>query len=139
MVNILEKIDRDKRLVRLVLRRDIGLCRCCGFKGDEVHHIVPLSLGGIDEIENMITLCGECHRNAPNTLEEFKEYMRKGGSRLYKIIGKIVLDMEEKKVPFNEYYSLMLKVISYLRQVDINNAIETYGIKESLEIKDIKF
>lgn len=65
--------------------------------------------------------------------------MRKGGSKLYNIVGKIVLDMEEKKIPFNEYYPLMLKVISYLRQVDITNALETYGLKESLEIEDIKF
>ncbi|HDY7447493.1 TPA: HNH endonuclease [Vibrio vulnificus] len=28
----------------------------------EVHHIIPLSQGGLDSLENVISLCPNCHR-----------------------------------------------------------------------------
>jgi len=41
----------------------------------EAHHIVPIYLGGKDELDNVITLCFDCHRYAPDNFEEFKEYL----------------------------------------------------------------
>ena len=48
------------------LERDDGQCRNCGV-GDvigrlECHHIVPVSEGGEDVLENLATLCSRCHR-----------------------------------------------------------------------------
>lgn len=63
-----------------ILYRDNFTCQRCGiFMGfvnkhgvivpiddshysTEVHHLQPVSLGGGDEPENLVTLCGECHR-----------------------------------------------------------------------------
>ena len=46
-----------------VLERDLQRCTSCG---DEemlhIHHITPLSSGGTNDIENLITLCGNCHQ-----------------------------------------------------------------------------
>lgn len=28
----------------------------------QVHHLVPVSMGGDDSPENLVSLCGECHR-----------------------------------------------------------------------------
>jgi 5-methylcytosine-specific restriction endonuclease McrA len=53
------------RLRRLVLRRDGYACRApgCGNAAFvEIHHRVPVAAGGRSEIENLITLCGRCHR-----------------------------------------------------------------------------
>ena len=37
-------------------------CANCGSTEDLVyHHIVPISLGGTDNMENMVCLCGTCH------------------------------------------------------------------------------
>ncbi|MEK7689825.1 MAG: HNH endonuclease [Bdellovibrionota bacterium] len=27
----------------------------------DIHHIVPRSMGGTDTVENLTTLCGQCH------------------------------------------------------------------------------
>lgn len=32
-------------------------------KGLEIHHILPISLGGTDQVTNLITLCHDCHRS----------------------------------------------------------------------------
>ena len=46
-----------------VLHRDNYTCQCCGKKNCrlEVHHIKFRSNGGIDDEENLITLCKGCH------------------------------------------------------------------------------
>lgn len=50
-----------------VLYRDHFICRDCGATyGEtggkfEVHHVLPVSEGGKDSPENLITLCAECH------------------------------------------------------------------------------
>lgn len=57
-----------------ILKRDGYVCQVCGMGDDEhidefeqglhVHHIVPLSEGGTNENENLISLCALCHRDA---------------------------------------------------------------------------
>ncbi len=54
-----------------VIKRDRVRCKDCGFTprgiyGNahswlEVHHIIPLSDGGSNSLENLITLCKKCH------------------------------------------------------------------------------
>lgn len=44
------------------LRRDSYRCRNCGSVVDlNVHHIVPLSQGGTNHLDNLVTLCLRCH------------------------------------------------------------------------------
>lgn len=56
-------------LVKQVTLRDKGLCqnrilgRICGRKGRHVHHIVPLSRGGLTRLSNLILFCVECHES----------------------------------------------------------------------------
>ena len=47
------------------LVRDNYTCQCCGKKNCrvEVHHIVFRRNGGSDSLENLITLCGDCHKS----------------------------------------------------------------------------
>lgn len=46
-----------------VLERDSQSCRECGRTNLlHIHHLVPLSKGGTNDIENLITLCGNCHQ-----------------------------------------------------------------------------
>jgi len=64
---------RLRRLKEKVLERDNYKCqKCfdkerCEISGSrfklEVHHKIPLSKGGKDELDNLITLCFKCHRN----------------------------------------------------------------------------
>jgi len=114
---------RDKTLIKTVLERDIGLCQCCGFKADSVHHIVPLVYGGTDELTNMVSLCDFCHGQAPDTIEEFNEYKRIGGAKLPYLIGISML-----KSDGNQYH-IIKELIKQIRQCDITQAIEIYGVK----------
>ena len=69
-----------------ILYRDNFICRRCGkslalenchgvlipvdsqSSHAEVHHILPVSMGGGDEPENLATLCGECHKEVHRQL-----------------------------------------------------------------------
>jgi len=66
--------ERDK--VRfLALRRDKYSCQYChATKGQNsktrlhVHHIVPKEHGGTDQLDNLVTLCSQCHYEAHGTV-----------------------------------------------------------------------
>lgn len=46
-----------------VLFRDHGMCRrCLATQNLEVDHVVPKSMGGGDNLENLQILCTTCHR-----------------------------------------------------------------------------
>ena len=55
-----------KKIIKAVLERDDSICQHCGRQGVNIHHIVPAGMGGkrIHAIENLITLCLECHSGA---------------------------------------------------------------------------
>lgn len=59
-----KKGDWTLKLRRIVLDRDGHHCRfpdCGATDALEVHHIVPLRLGGLTAPDNGITLCATCH------------------------------------------------------------------------------
>ena len=44
-----------------VNRRDGGQCIICGAPGSPCAHVVRRSQGGRGVVQNVVTLCGECH------------------------------------------------------------------------------
>jgi RNA-directed DNA polymerase len=55
---------KEKDQVRLIVRRrDNYTCQSCGKSGTslQVHHAKPREHGGTDELDNLITLCTQCH------------------------------------------------------------------------------
>ena len=54
----------------MILKRDNFRCQYCGKTGAdtvlEVDHITPVSKGGTDDFENLITACKECNRGKYN-------------------------------------------------------------------------
>ncbi|HXE63160.1 MAG TPA: HNH endonuclease [Bryobacteraceae bacterium] len=75
------KLKRDTILIQIARARDCGICQVCGvFSPDtEGHHVHPLFLGGRDELNNIITLCHQCHEKAPMNEHDFLAYQRDGG------------------------------------------------------------
>jgi hypothetical protein len=55
----------------LVIKRDTYRCRMCNRSGVEleVDHIVPVSHGGSDRLDNLQTLCRDCNRGKGGSLE----------------------------------------------------------------------
>ncbi len=51
-------------VIKQVYERDGGICQYCGKQGANIHHILFGGTGRkrIHTVENLITLCGECHR-----------------------------------------------------------------------------
>lgn len=45
-----------------VRQRDGGCRRCGATTRLEVHHVIPLSRGGTNDPDNLVTLCRTCHR-----------------------------------------------------------------------------
>lgn len=65
--------ERDPEVRRQALLRANGSCQLCRERGFEMpggaiyletHHIIPLSEGGADSVENVIALCPNDHRRA---------------------------------------------------------------------------
>jgi len=57
------------KLRTAVMQRDGYLCQPCLMMGkptpaQEVHHITAKADGGGDELENLVSICRECHTNA---------------------------------------------------------------------------
>ena len=89
---------RNPSLRKKCFARDNFICRKCKFEDKtaqklEVHHIVPLFLGGKDELENLITLCFDCHHFAPDKKEDFENYLQEEmdgtATTFIKILNKI--------------------------------------------------
>ena len=57
------------RVKRIVYERDGGHCVLCGAPGDPVAHYISRAQGGLGIEENVVTLCGECHRRYDQTAD----------------------------------------------------------------------
>jgi len=62
-----------QRCVRIVMARDRHRCKLCGRGAGEVDHIVPVSLGGLGDVENLRALCTACHKTVTKRLRQQKE------------------------------------------------------------------
>ena len=83
-------------------------CQCCGKKNKrlEVHHIIYRSNNGSDDLENLITLCEDCHTGIHD------------GTKTLKLKGK-------KKS--NLRYATQMSVLRSMLLKHYSDAIETFG------------
>lgn len=67
---VLKSLEEARRLYpsnwdeirKRVLFRDGFKCKTCGSRENlEVHHVIPLSKGGTNTLDNLVTLCRKCH------------------------------------------------------------------------------
>lgn len=118
-------------------------CFMCGFLADEIKegeklkdfwnkpsklekaHIIPHSLGGVEEPFNMIFLCGQCHQEAPDTIDYDSNLKWVSDNRGFKNQSEIrsiisnLSDHEIKRVSEIPYETINRKLL---------NAIGTHGI-----------
>lgn len=104
------KQKRNPAVSKKVLRRDMKICQCCGVQGLEVHHIKPVYKGGLAVNSNLITLCHECHKHAPNNEEEFLSYQKSGGARIKRAVSELLekIVLEEETLSLKELNNLVL-------------------------------
>lgn len=78
--NTLGRGDWSKSLKTRILHRDNNSCILCkSTRKLEVHHIIPLRLGGKTIINNGVTLCASCHDKVGNQemnyVEQFLQHI----------------------------------------------------------------
>ena len=75
-VSLAEHEEEEEKVISRELRaqaleRDMWMCMSCGNEDLDnltLHHVVYRSLGGLDDLENLVTLCWECHRKVHDKL-----------------------------------------------------------------------
>jgi len=121
---VAQRAKLGKKVRFNVFKRDAFTCQYCGSKPPavvlEVDHIHPVSKGGTDEIDNLITACFDCNRGKssgllsaiPQSLEERAEQLRekheqiKAYERLLKTIKrKEDADIDRVEDVFREYFN----------------------------------
>ena len=55
-----------------VLSRDNHVCQYCGHSGIEMYcdHVIPLSVGGTNDLDNLVTSCWSCNQKKANKTPE---------------------------------------------------------------------
>jgi len=72
-----EWFESNKTAVRTLKAED--KCQNCGNEGEHLHHIVPLVVGGTNNLSNLAVLCAECHGKVHGNKRLLsKELQRKG-------------------------------------------------------------
>jgi len=81
---------KQSQILRLQKIKVIGVCpRCLRHEAKSCHHIIPRERGGIDNQENLIWLCEDCHNKVElNQDDWFKEH----GLRDSKIIRNLIIN-----------------------------------------------
>jgi hypothetical protein len=124
----------SKKIRFEVFKRDGFKCQYCGQTPPavtlEVDHINPISKGGEDDINNLITSCFDCNRGKsnielkriPNSLQENKEIL------------------EERELQYLQYHKLLAKINKRVDK-EVNQVIEifeNYFPKKTLKPEFIK-
>lgn len=54
---------KHTKVQRLGRERDFNICQVCGSKvRTEGHHFIDFQFGGAADVDNIITLCHNCHK-----------------------------------------------------------------------------
>lgn len=106
----MERKTLSKRIRFNVFKRDSFCCQYCGNHPPsvilEVDHIIPVSKGGNNSIDNLLTSCFECNRGKSNIeLTELPE----------KTQGKLLL-IKERELQYKEYQKLLKSINLRLEQ-----------------------
>lgn len=136
----------SKKIRFEVFKRDDFTCKYCGNKPPnvmlEVDHIKPVSKGGTNNINNLITSCFDCNRGKsnielkkiPNTLLQNQEILQEKEDQLkeyHKLIRKIENRINKEVEMVNERYS------SYFEDYELNEKFKNGSLKSFLRKLDV--
>ena len=145
----------SKKIRFEVFKRDGFLCAYCGNTPPEaileVDHIEPVSKGGTDDINNLITSCFDCNRGKSNItldkipkkisenleilkekeeqLKEYRKLIRKIEKRIQKDIDKIEEIFKETypKKAFEEKFKEST-IKNFINKLPLNEVIEAMSL-----------
>ncbi len=83
-------VKRNMRQAHRKLAVESGLCRICGRADAQPHHIVPRSLVQCDDPENIVGLCGLCHRDVHERVVDLGAHLtRAEGAKAVLLMGTL--------------------------------------------------
>lgn len=99
----------DPNLKKAVLVRDDFTCQCCGIGGEQwlsilvCHHIIEVVQGGPDTLDNLVTLCINCHITLHNyawgkiyvKLDELDAEEQQTFKKIFKY-GNIIIEADKR-------------------------------------------
>jgi len=119
-----ERKPLSKRTRFEVFKRDLFCCQYCGKNPPsvtlEVDHINPVSKGGTNHIDNLLTACFDCNRGKSNIelihvpVPYSEEYT----------LEKVTL-LREKQLQYKEYQKLLSEIESHL-QIDADKIEDAF-------------
>lgn len=66
-----------RKIKKAVLAFFRGLCYYCRKPAQVVDHLIPLSRGGTNEVENLVAACHECNsKKGTKTPQEYSTYLK---------------------------------------------------------------
>lgn len=92
---------------------DKRTCQICGERSPrsmETHHIIPRRYGGSDDVENLVTLCANCH-GAVESIYSNDRWESVGAS-------KDDTNTDQKQPPDEAGKELLFNLVKMLREVD---------------------
>lgn len=97
-----------------MLEEDYPTCFICGRdKNLEKCHITPKALGGRDDVDNLVLLCNEHHRQAPN-ISLSKEIMLKWIDEESETYSRF---FHMKTDDFQKYHMSIIKIVSRIENI----------------------
>ena len=103
---------KNKDIRFRVLDRDNYQCQVCDkTPSAQVHHIIPRSKGGRDELSNLITLCDKCHMLVSPVPDRLisglwkipQDKVKFGRAKVRNTIEKEQLHLQKPKLPHKTY------------------------------------
>lgn len=100
-----------------VLNRDNYTCQCCKTKKGtmHVHHIIYRSNGGSDKMDNLITLCKDCHKKLHDGL--LREFESKLPSKRKGTL-KYATQMNSIRIQLLKQYSEAIETFGYITKAN---------------------
>lgn len=88
------------------------------WSGLEIAHVIPHSVGGSDDIENLVILCKECHLEAPNTtsveffhewLQERRDSLKGPGAIVWRLFAEFLINPPDAYKELEKQYAELSK------------------------------
>lgn len=87
-----------KDIVLALSFRDGSGCKGCRLKSDiTIDHIIPIALGGTDELENLQMLCKECHVKKDKWLTYTPCFTYKTGKEMGELAAKHIRRVQTRR------------------------------------------
>jgi len=150
----------SKKIRFEVFKRDGFICQYCGKHPPEitleVDHVHPISKGGSDDINNLITACFDCNRGKtnielkriPNTLIDNKEILQERELQYieyHKILAKIDRRINKETLLVDDVFTRYFPTVELstnFRKQSVKKFIDNlnvFEVVESMEIACSKF